>query len=129
MRIIYFISAIATFILPSISFSDGMPIDENGRFYGGSTTVIELTTEQIESLSTPEIRWNRIPLTKKQRDKLKEESGKSPLLFRFYDTRVGESDCTCEAANRALRFSETKAEIPHEYLVSDKEAAEIDKYH
>lgn len=110
-------------------FADGMPIDKNGRFYGGTTTIITLTKAQIKTLSLPEKKWKRMALTEEQRTKLMNEAGKSPVMFMFYDTRIGESDCTCEAANRALRFSETEAEIPHAYLKSDEQAAEIDKYH
>ncbi len=116
-------------VMPVLVLADGMPIDKNGRFYGGLTTVITLTETQIKTLSSPENKWHRMALTDEQRCKLKKEAGKSPSLFMFYDTRIGESDCTCEAANRALRFSQTEAEIPHDYLKSDEEAAEIDKYH
>lgn len=115
--------------IPFLALADGMPIDKNGRFYGGPTTVITLTKAQIKSLSLPENKWHRMALTEEQRAKLKKEAGKSPTMFMFYDTRIGESDCTCEAANRALRFSESEAEIPHDYLKSDEEATEIDKYH
>ncbi len=115
--------------IPVLALADGMPIDKNGRFYGGPTTVITLSKAQIKALSLPENKWHRMALTDEQRDKLKKEAGKSPSLFMFYDTRIGETDCTCEAANRALRFTETEAEIPHAYLMSDEEAAEIDKYH
>lgn len=120
--------SVATFlfiisIMPGIALADGMPIAKNGRFSGGQTTVITLTRAQIKMLSLPENKWHRIALTDEQRAKLNKEAGKSPSLFMFYDTRIGENDCTCGAANRALRFSETEAEIPHEYLMSDEEAA------
>ena len=129
MKTLVFLSFLPLLLFASLSFADGMPIDKNGRFIGGKTTVITLTSEQINILSQPEEKWKRIALTDKQREKLMKEAGVSPKLFRFYDTRVGESDCTCEAANRALRFSESEAEIPHDYLKTDKEAAEIDEYH
>ncbi len=117
------------FIIPCLALADGMPIDKAGRFYGGPTTIINLTKQQIKTLADPAMKWKRIPLTEEQRSKLLNETGKGPMMFMFYDTRIGETDCTCEAANRALRFSESEAEIPHEYLISDEEAAEIDKYH
>jgi hypothetical protein len=116
-------------IVPRLALADGMPIDKTGRFYGGTTTVITLTKAQIKTLSLPENKWHRLALTDEQRAKLKKESGKNPVMFMFYDTRIGETDCTCEAANRALRFSETEAEIPHDYLQTDEDAAEIDKNH
>jgi len=110
-------------------WADGMPIDKNGRFYGGPTTIITLTTEQIKKLALPENAGKRLALTEVQRAKLKKETGKSPTMFMFYDTRIGATDCTCGAANRALRFSETKAEIPHEYVMLDAEAAKRDLDH
>ena len=50
----------------NLSFADGMPIGKNGRFYGGPTTVIILTKEQIKILSLPEENWKRISLTDEQ---------------------------------------------------------------
>jgi hypothetical protein len=120
---------LGSIMAPQFALADGMPIDQSGRFSGGPTTVITLTAAQIEALAVPENKWRRIALTGEQRTKLMKEAGSSPSIFRFYDTRIGENDCTCEAANRALRFSESQAEIPHAYLTSDKRAAEIDKYH
>ena len=69
----------------------------------------------------------RIQLTRAQQDKLKKEAGLGPALFLFYDTRAGENDCTCHASNRALRFSETEAEIPHAYLMSDEAAQQMEE--
>ena len=129
MKLIAVITFFSLCLPMTSAFADGMPIGDDGRFNGGPTTVITLTASQIEALATPENRWQRITLTESQRAKLNREAGHSPRRFRFYDTRIGESDCTCEAANRALRFSETEAEIPHDYLVSDEKAASIDKYH
>lgn len=128
MRIAGTILTIA-FIIPCMALADGMPIDKTGRFYGGPTTIITLTQEQQKTLADPKMKWKRIPLTEEQRAKLMKETGKGLTMFMFYVTRIGETDCTCEAASRALRFSEYEAEIPHEYLKSDEEAAEIDKYH
>ncbi len=116
------------FIVPCLASADGMPIDKAGRFYGGPTTIITLTKEQLKTLADPKMKWKRIPLTAEQRAKLMKETGKGPTMFMFYDTRIGETDCTCEPANRALRFNESEAEIPHEYLKYDEEAAQIDKY-
>ena len=115
-------------ILPCVAMADGMPIDKAGLFSGGPTTIITLTKEQIKTLADPAMKWKRMPLTDKQRAKLMKEAGTGPKLFMFYDTRIGETDCTCQAANRALRFSEAEAEIPHAYLKSDAEAAKIDEY-
>jgi len=67
----------ALLFIPFLAFGDGMPIDKNGRFYGGSTTVITLTKEQIKTLSLPENKWHRMALTDEQRSKLKKEAGKS----------------------------------------------------
>jgi hypothetical protein len=89
-----------------------------------------LTSSQIEEMSeqraSGDIAPERIKLSRKQRATLRAETGKNPAFFYFYDVLLGENDCTCNAANRALRFSETQAEIPHWYLVSDKEAKALD---
>lgn len=121
-------------------FGDGMPI-ENGRFVG-KVTVITLTKEQKERMAenrarierwrqnptTDQGEWNpRISLTPGQRAQLQKESGQGPELFLFYETRFGENDCTCHAANNALRFNEAQAEIPHEYLKTDEEVRKLEK--
>ena len=45
----------------------------------------------------------------------------------MYFTKDGENDHTCMAFNVAFRFSETQLEVPHEYVVSDGEAAKRKK--
>lgn len=121
------IKIITLFVLSAmvgLALADGMPIDKDGRFKGGPTTVVTLTAEQIKFLAGPERKWERISLSSEQRAKLMIEAGKSPEQFSFYDTRIGENDCTCAAENRALRFSESEAEIPHSYLKSGEEVEE-----
>jgi len=132
--------AAAACLLAGSAFADGMPI-ENGRFVG-PVTVITLTKaqrEQADKYWARIERWRkdprgdfggptpRIALTPGQRAQLRRESGKAPRYFLFYETRFGETDCTCHAANNALRFSETQAEIPHEYLKSDAEVRKMEK--
>lgn len=132
-------AALVAASLPTMARADGPPL-RNGRF-DGKVTVIRLTLAQRQVLdrdSERSRRWladprgdfgvplGRIRLTRAQQLKLKREAGSGPARFDFHDSRVELTTCTCSAANLALRFSATEAEIPHEYLMSDKQAEELD---
>ena len=97
--------------------ADGFPI-EHGR-YKGKVTVLRLTPAQITSLASS----RDLKLTSVQKDHLKVDTGVSPSEVYVYFSKDGENDHTCDAFNVAFRFSETEIEIPHEYVVSDAEAA------
>jgi hypothetical protein len=132
--------AAAACLLAGAVLADGMPI-QDGRFVG-AVTVITLTKAQRGQVDKDWARlqrWRkegssefggptpRIALTARQRAQLRKDSGKAPRFFLFYETRFGQNDCTCHAANNALRFSETQAEIPHEYLKSDAEVRKMER--
>ena len=124
-RVCFGLMAILTVVFIDVSHADGPPM-KNGRFSGGPVTVLELTEGQIASLSKD----RTLALTKEQIVLVKNEFGLSPSHLEVWNTKDGEVDCTCFAWNLAFRFEELRVEVPHRYLVSDKEAirrqAEVD---
>ena len=115
--------AIAAFILGCSAYAaaDGFPI-KNGR-YQGKTTVLRLTHSQVAALATS----RDLRLTAAQRKTLEVATGAGPSEVYVYFTKDGENDHTCMAFNVGFRFSETQLEVPHEYVVSDEEAAKRKK--
>ncbi len=112
-----FVLAIALVVLALGASADGFPV-KDGR-YVGDVTVLDLTSVQIEALKVS----RDLKLTKEQIARLKDATGKGPSEVYVYFTKDGESDCTCLAFNIAMRFSETQIEVPHEYVLTDEEAA------
>jgi len=100
--------------------ADGMPI-KNGRFVGGPATVITLTVAQLKQLRAADEQAGPkvLILTEGQRASLQRSARAAPLRLGIYNTRKGETDCTCEAVNRGLWFAEGKVEVPHEYRVAE----------
>jgi len=103
-----------------LGLADGMPI-ENGRFCGGATSVIRLTSEQMEALNRQQMRGEckTLVLNNLQRLQLQNEAGAAPNKLDIYNTRLNENDCTCEAVNRGLWFTATQLEVPHAYLQNE----------
>jgi hypothetical protein len=104
-------------LLASSAAADGLRI-KDGR-YEGKVTVLTLTHDQIDALA----KSRDLRLSPEQRRILEHAVGVSPSSLFIYFTKDGENDCTCGAANLGLRFSEREIEVPHEYLMSDEEAA------
>ena len=100
---------------------DGFPI-KDGR-YEGKTSVLRLTRSQISSLATS----RDLQLTQRQKAELKAAAGAGPSTIYVYFTKDGENDHTCMAFNVGFRFSDAEVEVPHEYVVSDEEAAKRKK--
>jgi hypothetical protein len=105
---------------PLTAFADGMPI-EGGRFVGGPTTILTLSSSQAGKLMAAENCESRkeLVLSQAQRLALQESAGAAPLTLLIYNTRKSENDCCCDARNRALWFSDSQIEVPHEYLVAE----------
>ena len=98
-----------------LALLDGMPI-RDGRFAGGPVTVLSLDADQVRSLAVE----RDLVLSGAQRAALARSAGSAARTLWIYDTRVGENDCSCDAENRGLRFSETQIEVPHAYLLDDR---------
>lgn len=116
MRALVLLAIASGLSLPA--HADGFPISD-GR-YVGKVTVLRLTESQTATLSDD----RDLRLTAEQKAVLKASSGVAPSELYVYFTKDGENDHTCEAFNVAMRFSDFEIEVPHEYLVDDREAAE-----
>jgi hypothetical protein len=103
---------------PGPAGADGFPV-ANGRYAGGPATILELDAGQRASIDQA----RQLVLTASQQDRLFREAGTRASEFLVYDLRLAESDCTCNAANVAFRFSEDQVEVAHLYLMTDDEAA------
>lgn len=121
MKTLAVLALALTLALAQGAAADGMPV-EDGRYAGGDVTSLELTDAQLRDW--PKERW--IPLTAPQRAKLQAATGAAPSRLWLYDARAGESDCTCHARNVAFLFRPNEADVPHEYVTSDDEAAELE---
>jgi hypothetical protein len=110
----------AALALPAGAWADGFRI-EDGRYAGGSATVLALDAQQKDSVEAE----RKLVLTEAQQQVLSAETGTRASEFLVYDLRREENDCTCNAANVAFRFSEESVEIPHAYVVTDVEAARL----
>jgi len=102
---------------PGPAAADGFPV-ENGRYAGGPATILALDAGQKASID----RERKLVLTASQQDLLFRDAGTRASEFLVYDLRLAESDCTCNAANIAFRFSDDRVEVAHAYLVTDDEA-------
>ena len=65
----------------------------------------------------------RASSTVRQKAFVKADTGVAPSKVFLYDARTGETDCTCHAWNVAFLFDLESMDIPHEFVVSDEEAA------
>ncbi len=108
-------------MLLMLALLDGMPI-RDGRFAGGPVTILSLDADQIRALSV----GRDLLLSGAQRAMLMRSAGSAPRMLWIYDTRIGENDCSCDAENRGLRFSETQIEVPHAYLPPDDRPSTAD---
>ena len=115
MRII---AIVIVWLLSPPVFGDGMPII-NGRFAEGAVSELKLSPWQVLLLRVGGA--SVLELSEAQRNQLRAESGSGPARLYIYNTRLGENDCTCEAVNRGLWFSEWRMEIPHAYLDETQE--------
>ena len=109
--------ALVAILLSGFLNADG-PKMENGRFAGGPVTILQLTETQLENQNISRV----LKLTILQRRLLESEFGLSPSYLEVWNTKDGESDCTCFAWNLAFRFDDLHVEVPHKYLVSDSDA-------
>lgn len=102
------------------AFADGMPI-VGGRFAGGPTTILDLSSRQAEKLRKEETLGSlkEIVLSQAQRIALQKSAGAAPSTLLVYNTRKSENDCCCDARNRGLWFSDFQIEVPHKYLVPE----------
>ncbi len=93
---------------------------KDGRFQG-PVTVLVLNDAQVEALA----KAPALKLTKEQSATLASAAGAGPSEVYVYTTIGGAEiqDCTCGAYNVAMRFSDRQIEVPHQYVVSDEEAA------
>lgn len=110
----------ALVLMTAPAAADGLEL-KNGR-YDGMVTVLTLTDDQIDALT----KSRDLSLTKEQRRLLGKIIAAPPTTLFVYFTMDGENDCTCQAANLGLRFSKREIEVPHDFLMSDKEAARLE---
>jgi hypothetical protein len=105
--------------------ADGFPL-KDGRYAGGPTVEVELTTTQQRLVTQHFEPGMVLKLTKGQKQKLKMAAKLkvSPTKLVLFHAPEMANDCTCFAANWAFDFKPGWVEIPIKYLFSDKEAAD-----
>ena len=118
MRFLFLLQALAVLGSATGALADGFQL-ENGRYSGGPVVTLILTETQQDAL----VGDRRLQLTAEQKGQLEAEAGSGPSKVLVYDARRDENDCTCHAWNVAFRFSDEGIDVPHQYLVSDEEAA------
>lgn len=106
-------------LVASLAAADNIPF-ENGRLAAGPVTVLAITSEQVLT-----IRTNRVAvLTRKQKAKLRKEAGIAPSVLEVHTIKGAELGIHgCFAYNFAVWFAPDRIEVPHEYLLSDEDAA------
>ena len=102
------------------AFVDGIPFEGN-RVKGEKTTVLTLTSKQVEILELQSKDTNNpsivtIALTKEQEKVLLKEAGSAPSKLEVWSVDAAKGTCTCELENMGIRFEKTKIEVPH-YLL------------
>jgi len=121
----------AVALAPVCAFADGLPLVD-GRYPSGKVTVLTLTADQerfivcvrehhTDSAKTPYV----FRLSPSQSAQLRREAGLSPARFEVYETYRGFNDAGPHW-NLALRFSEHQIEIPHDLLLSNREAEDAE---
>jgi hypothetical protein len=121
----------------SLALADGVPLTPEGRYDasrgGGSSIVLELTSDQIKYLkrklienykSKPFVMGTELNLNSSQKAQIKKVKGFSPSALIVYDPRRDENTCTCpcHAVNIAYWFVDTELDVPDRFLMTDDEA-------
>jgi hypothetical protein len=114
------LAAIPIALAAAASHADGMLV-QGGRYAGGDVTTLLVSRDQLARW--PAERW--VPLTDDQKESLRADTGVGPSKVFLYDAREGETDCTCHAWNVAFLFRDNAFDVPHRFVVTDQEAAEL----
>ena len=122
-----FIATLFAIILPALCLADGIPIT-NGRYAGGPSIVIVLTSQQRELIEAKYEPFFDLPLNDEQREVIRKQASVNPPPSKLMLVRISDiaGECTCGAANLGLLIDPSRAGIPVKYICTD-EAAEKKK--
>jgi hypothetical protein len=107
----------AVMLLGSLAYADGFQM-KNGRYASGPVTVLRLTPGQVITIKTKRV----VVLTTEQKAALKRDTGKAPTVLSVYSLKVAGKDCTDFDYNIAIWYEPTRIEVPHAFVMSDREA-------
>lgn len=94
----------------------------NGRLDIKKVTVLTLTEGQLFTAKTKRV----VFLTKAQQGILKKEANIAPTVLSIFSLKRAKNGIhPCFEYNFALWFAPNKIEVPHMFLVSDKEAIKV----
>jgi len=103
------------------AFADNI-IVVNGRLDIKKVTVLTLTEGQLFTAKTKRV----VFLTKEQQGILKKEANVAPTVLSIFSLKRAKNGIhPCFEYNFALWFAPNKIEVPHMFLVSDKEAIKL----
>lgn len=115
MLLLFQISCAAT------AFADNIMVVK-GRLDVKKVTVLTLTEGQLFTVKTKRV----VILTKEQQGILKKEANVAPTVLSIFSLKRAENGIhPCFEYNFALWFAPNKIEVPHMFLVSDKEAIKL----
>ncbi len=102
-------------------FADNIMVVK-GRLYIKKVTVLTLTEGQLFTAKTKRV----VFLTKAQQGILKKEANIAPTVLSIFSLKRAKNGIhPCFEYNFALWFAPNKIEVPHMFLVSDKEAIKV----
>ena len=102
-------------------FADNIMV-VNGRLDIKKVTVLTLTERQLFTAKTKRV----VFLTKAQQGILKNEANVAPTVLSIFSLKRAKNGIhPCFEYNFALWFAPNKIEVPHMFLVSDKEAIKL----
>ena len=104
--------------------ADGPRLGKDGLYADGQVVLLKLTKEQKKFLSEGHASAveSAMKLTPAQSNMIKAQAKVETTLLEVWDTRRGQSDCSCLSTNIALRFSENFIEVLVPYLKADEQA-------
>ena len=106
------------------AFADGFQM-KDGRYASGPVTILRLTPDQVLTIKTKRI----VVLTPSQKAALKRDTGKAPTVLSVYSLKTAGKDCTDFDYNIAIWYQPTRVEVPHAFVMSDREAeAKADEF-
>ncbi len=115
---------VTTMLVSGVARGDGFQM-KDGRYASGPVTVLRLSAEQVLTVKTKRV----VVLTAGQKAALKRDTGKAPTVLSVYSLKTAGKDCTDFDYNIAIWYNPTRIEVPHAFVMSDREAeAKADEF-